>query len=158
MPTCHARMGLSPAPACDCVKCFHALCTWRLQLGWRAVIVRGAAGGAARHRRVQGWAHGVEAQPPWLAGHLHVLDHLFTRIVTALPAPAHAAFSTVGVEQLGAPDGSLIDGRQLTMLVAGGPPEKRGAAEAVVAAVGFIPKYVGPIRYARNLDAIAELW
>ena len=67
------------------------------------------------------------------------------------------AFSTVGVEQLAAPDGSRIDGRRLTMLLAG-PPERRAEAEAVVAGVGFAPKYVGPIRYARNLDAIAELW
>lgn len=77
----------------------------------------------------------------------------------ALPDTAlFKAFSTVGVEQLGAPDGALIGGQQLTMLVAGGPPERRGEAEAVVAGVGFAPKYVGPIRYARNLDAIAELW
>ncbi|KAL4440569.1 hypothetical protein ABPG75_003570 [Micractinium tetrahymenae] len=68
------------------------------------------------------------------------------------------AFSTVGVEQLGAPDGSLINGQQLTMLLAGGPPDRRHEAEAVVAGVGFAPKYVGPIRYTRNLDAIAELW
>lgn len=61
------------------------------------------------------------------------------------------------MEQLGAPDGSLIGSQQLTMLFAG-PAERRGEAEAVVAGVGFAPKYVGPIRYARNLDAIAELW
>ena len=30
--------------------------------------------------------------------------------------------------------------------------------EEVVAAVGFKPRYVGPIRYARNLEAMAELW
>ncbi|KAL4423168.1 hypothetical protein ABPG77_007821 [Micractinium sp. CCAP 211/92] len=76
----------------------------------------------------------------------------------ALPDTAvYKAFNTVGVEQLGAPDGSLIGGQQLTMLFAG-PAERRGEAEAVITGVGFAPKYVGPIRYARNLDAIAELW
>lgn len=39
-----------------------------------------------------------------------------------------------------------------------GPPQQKDAAADVVAGVGFVPKYVGPIRYARNLDAIAELW
>lgn len=61
------------------------------------------------------------------------------------------------MEQLGAADGALLDGRRLTMLLAG-PTEHRAAVEGVVAGVGFVPKYVGPIRYARNLDAIAELW
>lgn len=67
------------------------------------------------------------------------------------------AFSTVGVEQMCVADGSKINGQQLTMLFAGSPEQKDSAAD-VVAGVGFIPKYVGPIRYARNLDAIAELW
>ncbi len=39
-----------------------------------------------------------------------------------------------------------------------GPKEKEEVATKVIAGVGFIPKYVGPIRYARNLEAIAELW
>ncbi len=39
-----------------------------------------------------------------------------------------------------------------------GPPEKRDAVAAVISASGFKPQYVGPIRYARNLEAIAELW
>ena len=29
---------------------------------------------------------------------------------------------------------------------------------AVISGTGFSPKHVGPIRYARNLEAIAELW
>ncbi|EFN57935.1 expressed protein [Chlorella variabilis] len=75
-----------------------------------------------------------------------------------LPETAvYKAFSTVGVEQMTAPDGSLINGQQLTMLFAG-PAEKKDAVAAVVAGAGFQPRYVGPIRYARNLDAIAELW
>ncbi len=68
-----------------------------------------------------------------------------------------AAFNTVGVEQLGAPDGTFINGQKLTMLFVG-PADKKKVAASVVEGVGFIPKYVGPIRYARNLDAIAELW
>lgn len=31
-------------------------------------------------------------------------------------------------------------------------------AAEVISGVGFVPKYVGPIRFARNLEAIAELW
>jgi len=27
-----------------------------------------------------------------------------------------------------------------------------------IATKGFAPRYVGPIRYARNLEAMAELW
>lgn len=76
-----------------------------------------------------------------------------------LPPRCPAAFNTVGVEHLGAGNGSAINGQQLTMLFAG---PKGGApyelAQSVIAGVGFVPKYVGPIRYARNLDAIAELW
>ena len=45
------------------------------------------------------------------------------------------------------------------MLIAGDPdPSQRAIAEAVVAAVGFTPFFVGPIRYSRNLEAMAELW
>lgn len=51
-----------------------------------------------------------------------------------------AAFNTVGLEHLGVPDGSRIDGRQLTMLFAGGPPDSKVAVADVVAAVGFKPK------------------
>lgn len=87
----------------------------------------------------------------------HQAPHIPISCSNPQPCPP-VAFSTVGVEQLAAPDGALIGGQQLTMLLAGGPPERRGEAEAVVAGVGFAPKYVGPIRYARNLDAIAELW
>ena len=45
------------------------------------------------------------------------------------------------------------------MMIAGDPDEtSRKIVEEVVAGVGFKPFYVGPIRYARNLEAIAELW
>ena len=39
-----------------------------------------------------------------------------------------------------------------------GHAKGRKLAEEVVSAVGFEPVYVGPIRYARNLEALAELW
>ncbi len=65
-----------------------------------------------------------------------------------------AAFNTIGVELLGNPQ---INGQKLTMLYAG-PDDQQELVGQVVAGVGFIPEYVGPIRYARNLEAIAELW
>jgi predicted dinucleotide-binding enzyme len=45
------------------------------------------------------------------------------------------------------------------MWIAGDVDEKsRVICQATVAAVGFKPFFVGPIRYARNLEAMAELW
>jgi len=45
------------------------------------------------------------------------------------------------------------------MLVAGDAAEApKALALGVVQSAGFQPHYVGPIRYARNLEAIAELW
>jgi 8-hydroxy-5-deazaflavin:NADPH oxidoreductase len=72
------------------------------------------------------------------------------------------AFNTVGLNHLGNPDGSLVPGRAdslgpLKMLYCG-PLEQREAAAQIIYAVGFHPVYVGTIRYARNLEAIAELW
>ena len=73
------------------------------------------------------------------------------------------AFNTVGSEHLGHPDGSQIPGYDfssrgpLKMLFCG-PAEQQEVAAEIIAAVGFAPQYVGPIRYARNLEAMAELW
>jgi predicted dinucleotide-binding enzyme len=70
------------------------------------------------------------------------------------------AFNTIGADLMSVADGSTIEGYQghrLTMLIAG-PSEGRHLAEAIVDGVGFEPSYVGPIRFARNLEAIAELW
>lgn len=79
-------------------------------------------------------------------------------LAEALPnTHVYKAFNTLGVEHMVAPDGARISGEQLTLLVAGGP-EGREAVEQVVAAAGFKPTWVGGIRYARNLEAIAELW
>ncbi|GLI68955.1 hypothetical protein VaNZ11_013482 [Volvox africanus] len=76
----------------------------------------------------------------------------------ALPDTAvYKAFNTIGANQMERADGSGITGQQLTMMFAGGPDQKE-LVEEVIAATGFIPVYVGPIRYARNLEALAELW
>jgi len=81
-------------------------------------------------------------------------------LAEALPEThVYKAFNTIGAEHMAAADGREITGEQLTMLIAGDENiESRHMAEAVVAGVGFIPEYVGGIRYARNLEAIAELW
>jgi 8-hydroxy-5-deazaflavin:NADPH oxidoreductase len=69
-------------------------------------------------------------------------------LAKALPeAKVYKAFNTLGVEH-------MIDPVGKDMLFAG--PDD--AIADVVAAIGYIPYYVGPIRYARNLEAIAELW
>lgn len=78
----------------------------------------------------------------------------------ALPSSfVFKAFNTIGAEHMGTPDGSLIPGSvgPLTMLFAG-DASKKDIAASVVSAVGFAPRYVGPIRYARNLESVAELW
>lgn len=74
-------------------------------------------------------------------------------LAEALPtAKVYKTFNTVGVEHM-----KYALGKD--MMIAGDPDEaSRKIAEAVVAGVGFKPFYVGPIRYARNLEAIAELW
>jgi predicted dinucleotide-binding enzyme len=60
------------------------------------------------------------------------------------------AFNTLGVEH-------MADAAGKDMLFCGPDNEKSVVAE-VISAVGFKPFYVGPIRYARNLEAMAELW
>jgi 8-hydroxy-5-deazaflavin:NADPH oxidoreductase len=59
----------------------------------------------------------------------------------------YKAFNTLGVEH-------MVDGTGKDMMYAG--PDKDIAN--VIATIGYRPIYVGPIRYARNLEAIAELW
>ncbi|KAG5178098.1 hypothetical protein JKP88DRAFT_202007 [Tribonema minus] len=79
----------------------------------------------------------------------------------ALPnAIIYKAFNTLGVENMSHGDGSGFagwTGGQLSMMYAGGP-EKNDQVATLIKAMGWIPAYVGPIRYARNLEAIAELW
>lgn len=74
-------------------------------------------------------------------------------LAEALPtAKVYKSFNTVGVEHMKAALGK-------DMMIAGDPDEaSRSIVEGVVASVGFKPFYVGPIRYARNLEAMAELW
>lgn len=61
------------------------------------------------------------------------------------------------------PDGSQIAGYDfskrgpLKMLFCG-PTEHQEVAAEIISVVGFAPQYVGPMKYARNLEAIAELW
>lgn len=62
-------------------------------------------------------------------------------------AKVYKAFNIVGVEHMHNAAGK-------DMMFAG--PDD--AIKDVVAAVGFTPHHMGPIRYARNLEAIAELW
>lgn len=80
-------------------------------------------------------------------------------LAEALPtAKVYKAFNTVGVEHMKSALGK-------DMMIAGGGGDgrvddavSRSVCEATVAAVGFKPVFVGPIRYARNLEAMAELW
>ena len=68
----------------------------------------------------------------------------------ALPdAKVYKAFNTLGVEHMSAEAAAGTD-----MMYAGPDNE----IDDLVAAVGFNPYYIGPIRYSRNLEAIAELW
>lgn len=85
---------------------------------------------------------------------------------SALPSShVFKAFNTIGSEHMATPQGDRVFGGAaaaeergpLTMMFAGAEA-KRDVAEAIVRDVGFAPRYVGPIRYARNLEAIAELW
>lgn len=71
----------------------------------------------------------------------------------ALPtASVYKAFNTLGVEHMADPNGK-------DMMFCGSSDEaSKELAAAVVAGVGYKPYYVGPIRYSRNLEAIAELW
>jgi len=69
------------------------------------------------------------------------------------------AFNTIGAEHMEKAADFLPGGQRLTMLFAGSDNKaKREVVEDIIAAVGFEPAYVGPIRYARNLEAMAELW
>lgn len=71
-------------------------------------------------------------------------------LAKALPsAKVYKAFNTLGVEHMNR------DKAIGTAMMYCGPDED---IKEVVAAVGFTPYYMGGIRYARNLEAIAELW
>lgn len=65
----------------------------------------------------------------------------------------YKAFNTCGVEHM-----SSAAGKDMLFCGTNTNEDALALAAAVVGAVGFKPYYVGPIRYARNLEAIAELW
>lgn len=72
----------------------------------------------------------------------------------ALPnAYVFKAFNTLGVEHM-----ANAKGKDMMFCGPSENEEALGLVTEVVSAVGFKPYYVGPIRYARNLEAIAELW
>ncbi|KAG2499287.1 hypothetical protein HYH03_002865 [Edaphochlamys debaryana] len=78
-------------------------------------------------------------------------------MAAALPnSVVYKAFNTVPFEYMADTKG-YIPGLSPTLMFAGGP-ERKDEVEAVIKGVGFEPAYVGPIRYARNLEAFAELW
>jgi predicted dinucleotide-binding enzyme len=74
-------------------------------------------------------------------------------LAAALPtAKVYKAFNTVGVEHMKSALGK-------DMMFAGDADEASlQIVEDIIKGVGFKPFYVGPIPYARNLEAIAELW
>lgn len=74
-------------------------------------------------------------------------------LAAALPsAKVYKSFNTVGVEHMKSAIGK-------DMMIAGDPDDTAvKIVKEIVKGVGFKPFYVGPIRYARNLEAIAELW
>jgi predicted dinucleotide-binding enzyme len=81
-------------------------------------------------------------------------------LAAALPhAAVFKAFNTTGYENMRAAGaGAGGNTERLTMLMAGPAGAGRAAAEAVVAGAGFAPRRVGDIRWARNLEALAELY
>ncbi|PSC68258.1 NADPH-dependent F420 reductase [Micractinium conductrix] len=78
----------------------------------------------------------------------------------ALPGSfVYKALNTVGVEHMARPEGALsTEGSHRPTLMFAGPAERRERVAALVAAVGFGPVWVGNLRHARNLEALAELY
>ena len=66
----------------------------------------------------------------------------------------YKAFNTVGVEHMARPDGALVTGTRMSLPFAGAPQRQRDVA-ALIEAVGFEAHWVGHVRYARNLEALA---
>ena len=64
----------------------------------------------------------------------------------------------IGVRHMADPSGPVLGAAPLDMMYAGpADPAAKAVMSSVISSVGFHPVYVGPIRYARNLEAIAEL-
>ncbi|WIA20789.1 hypothetical protein OEZ85_005149 [Tetradesmus obliquus] len=74
----------------------------------------------------------------------------------ALPtAHVFKAFNSMWTPLMQQPDAL---GQPISMMFAGPAGPGREQVADVISDVGFEPVYVGPIRYARNLEALAELW
>jgi predicted dinucleotide-binding enzyme len=89
---------------------------------------------------------------------LHKATSATAAYASALPgARVYKALNTIGAQHYGSPPAPSADG-----LWAGPPAAEDAAGAAVVERVitdaGFSPVWVGPARYARCLEAVAELW
>ncbi|GAQ82355.1 hypothetical protein KFL_001090040 [Klebsormidium nitens] len=87
--------------------------------------------------------------------HASASDHIQSVLRKAI---VYKAFNTLGAEILGDPK---IGGLSKTDMLFAGPAEPESAKATVtkvISDVGFRPVYVGPLRYARNLESLAELW
>ncbi|CAI7742206.1 unnamed protein product, partial [Closterium sp. NIES-54] len=79
-----------------------------------------------------------------------------TPLQTLPNAHVFKAFNSVGAELMVAP---TLGGKPIAMLFAGSEDAAaKETATKIISAVGFRPEYVGPLRYARNLESFAELW
>lgn len=69
----------------------------------------------------------------------------------------YKAFNTIGVLHLG---NGTFQGTNATMMYAGDTADAEAVArvESLIRDADFEPQWVGPIRFARNLESIAELW
>lgn len=69
----------------------------------------------------------------------------------------YKAFNTIGVLHLG---NGTFQNTQATMMYAGDSSDADAinTVEALIRDADFKPQWVGPMRFARNLESIAELW
>jgi len=84
------------------------------------------------------------------------IDSAGEEFAKVLPGAAvYKAFNTIGVTHMADP---MFRGKAAQLLFAGPADEHQRVVEKVISDVGFKPEYVGPIRAARNLEHMAELW
>ena len=69
----------------------------------------------------------------------------------------YKAFNTIGVLHLA---NGTFQGTKATMMYAGNAADAEAVetVESLIRDADFEPQWVGPIRFARNLESIAELW
>ncbi|KIZ01607.1 hypothetical protein MNEG_6352 [Monoraphidium neglectum] len=152
-PAKHPGIGAAPVPSvCDWAEVL-LVCTPGFSTAAEAEALATSFGPGVRGKVF------IDATNPLSA---------WPKLEGALPSSyVFKAFNTIGLEHMAAlgPQGAAVFGGEaaaiergpITMLYAGAE-EKRAVAAAIISDVGFDPRYVGPIRYARNLEAIAELW